>query len=106
MSFPGILAVDRSGRRPVLLIGAGLMFTGQIVVGAVSKAYPNSSVAGDVLIAFTCLFVASFASSWGPVAWVVCGETFPIRLSNLCVTLVRVLCTESAPRADISGHRR
>ncbi|KAK8843946.1 hypothetical protein IAR55_006738 [Kwoniella newhampshirensis] len=86
-SFPGILAVDRAGRRPVLLWGAGLMFAGQIIVGAVSKAHPDSKVAGDVLIAFTCVFIASFASSWGPVAWVVCGETFPIRLSNLCVTL-------------------
>lgn len=87
MSFPGIIAVDRFGRRPVLLVGAALMFTGQIVVGAVSNAYPNDPVAGNVLIAFTCVFIASFAASWGPVAWVVCGETFPIRLSSLCVTL-------------------
>lgn len=87
MSFPGILAVDRSGRRPVLLIGAAVMFTGQIVVGAVSKRYPNDPTAGNVLIAFTCLFIAAFASSWGPVAWVVCGESFPVRLSSLCVTL-------------------
>ncbi|WWD21400.1 hypothetical protein CI109_105885 [Kwoniella shandongensis] len=86
-SFPGILAVDRAGRRPVLLYGAATMFIGQIVVGAVSKAHPDSKIAGDVLIAFTCLFIAAFASSWGPVAWVVCGETFPIRLSSLCVTL-------------------
>jgi SP family sugar:H+ symporter-like MFS transporter len=86
-SFPGVIAVDRAGRRPVLLTGAATMFIGQIVVGSVSKAYPDNPIAGDVLIAFTCLFVAAFASSWGPVAWVVCGETFPIRLSSLCVTL-------------------
>ncbi|WVQ72697.1 hypothetical protein IAR50_002257 [Cryptococcus sp. DSM 104548] len=90
-SFPGILAVDRAGRRPVLLYGGAIMFIGQIVVGSVSKAYPDDKVAGDVLIAFTCMFVASFAASWGPVAWVVCGEAFPIRLSSLCVTL----CTAS-----------
>lgn len=87
MSFPGILAVDRAGRRPILLWGAAIMFVGQIVVGAVSKAYPDDAVAGKVLIAFTCIFIAAFASSWGPIAWVVCGETFPMRLSNLCVTL-------------------
>lgn len=51
MSFPGILAVDRAGRRPVLLVGAATMFVGQIVVGAISKSHPDSAVAGKVLIA-------------------------------------------------------
>lgn len=87
MSFPGILAVDRAGRRPVLLIGAFVMFAGQIITGSLSKARPNDEQAGKALIAFTCVFIAAFASSWGPVAWVVCGETFPIRLSSICVTL-------------------
>ena len=50
MSFPGILAVDRAGRRPVLLIGALTMFIGQIVVGSISKAYPDSTVVGKLLI--------------------------------------------------------
>lgn len=86
-SFPGIFLVDRAGRRPVLLYGAAIMLIGQIVVGSVSLAYPDSTMAGNVLITFTCIFVAAFAISWGPVAWVVCGETFPIRLSGLCVTL-------------------
>jgi SP family sugar:H+ symporter-like MFS transporter len=63
------------------------MFIGQIVTGAVSKAYPDAKGAGDVLITFCCIFVAAFASTWGPVTWVVCGETFPTRLSSRCVTL-------------------
>jgi SP family sugar:H+ symporter-like MFS transporter len=87
MSFPGMYFVDRFGRRPVLLIGAFAMFTGQIITGAVSKALPDSKPAGNALIAFSCLFIGGFAASWGPVAWVVCGESFPIRLSALCVTL-------------------
>jgi dipeptide/tripeptide permease len=34
MSFPGLLAVDRLGRRDVLLWGAVIMFSGQIITGA------------------------------------------------------------------------
>lgn len=85
--FVGMIAVEKAGRRPALLVGGTCMFVGQIVVGSVSKAHPHSKQAGDVLIAFTCLFIAAFAASWGPVAWVVCGETFPIRLANRCVTM-------------------
>ncbi|KAK4686949.1 MFS transporter, SP family, sugar:H+ symporter, partial [Tremellales sp. Uapishka_1] len=86
MSFPGIYFVDRFGRRPVLLIGTITMFSSQLIVGAVSLTH-SGPAAGDALIAFTCVFIAAFASSFGPVAWVVCGETFPIRLSSICVTL-------------------
>lgn len=87
MSIPGLWAVDHLGRRPVLLGGAAIMFVGQIITGAVSVAKPGDADAGKVLIAFSCLFVAGFASTWGPVAWVVCAESFPIRLSGLCATL-------------------
>lgn len=87
MSVPGLLAVDRLGRRPVLLGGAAIMFIGQIITGAVSVSRPGDADAGKVLIAFSCLFVAGFASTWGPVAWVVCAESFPTRLSGLCATL-------------------
>lgn len=87
MSIPGIIAVDRFGRRPVLIWGAAIMLAGQVITGAVSIAKPDDTTSGKVLISMCCVFVASFAASWGPVAWVVCGETFPMRLSNLCVTL-------------------
>jgi SP family sugar:H+ symporter-like MFS transporter len=39
------------------------------------------------LIAFSAIFVAGFASTIGPVAWVVAAEIFPQRLAAKCVTL-------------------
>jgi SP family sugar:H+ symporter-like MFS transporter len=31
------------------------------------------------MIVSACMFIASFAGTWGPMAWVVIGETFPLR---------------------------
>ncbi|KAJ3515183.1 hypothetical protein NLJ89_g1919 [Agrocybe chaxingu] len=33
-----------------------------------------------VLIAFVCFYIAFFASTWGPIAWVITGEIFPLQL--------------------------
>lgn len=113
MSFPGILAVDKMGRRSVLLIGCLVMGVSQVIVGAVSTALPGQAqgefgstddpqsivmveadlavlcllTAGKSLIAFSAIFVAGFASTIGPVAWVVAAEVFPQRLAAKCVTL-------------------
>lgn len=87
MSFPGILAVDRTGRRNVLIFGSFVMFAGQIIVGAVSTAKPGDPQAGKALIAFSCIFVAGFASTWGPIAWVVAAEVFPTRLAAKLTTV-------------------
>ena len=37
-------------------------------------------VANKVLIAFVCIYIFFFACSWGPVAWVVTGELFPLKV--------------------------
>ena len=87
MSFPGILAVDHLGRRTVLLLGCIVMGSSQVIVGAVSTALPGQPDAGKTLIAFSAIFVAGFASTIGPVAWVVAAEVFPQRLAAKCVTL-------------------
>ena len=87
MTFPGMWIVYYFGRRQVLLYGAVVMFAGQIITGAIGTAMPGQEVSGKVLIAFSCIFVAGFATTWGPVVWVVCAETFPTRMSAKCVTL-------------------
>lgn len=31
------------------------------------------------MVVFTCLAIVGFATTWGPLAWVVCAEIFPPR---------------------------
>jgi len=46
-----------------------------------------SEVANKVLIAFVCFYIFFFAASWGPVAWVVTGEIFPLKVRAKCLSM-------------------
>lgn len=78
-TLPGLYLVERMGRRNLLLFGALGMCVSQLVVAIVGVA-ATSLVANQVLIAFVCFYIFFFACSWGPVAWVVTGELFPLRV--------------------------
>ncbi|KAJ7476954.1 hypothetical protein B0H11DRAFT_2031380 [Mycena galericulata] len=87
MTIVGIQLIDRVGRRRLLLIGAaGMMFCEYIVAivgvtaGQVAADGSVNLAAQRVLIAFVCFYIAFFATSWGPVAWVVTGEIFPLNI--------------------------
>ncbi|SCU92310.1 LANO_0E00320g1_1 [Lachancea nothofagi CBS 11611] len=79
-TIPGIALIEIAGRRNLLLWGAVGMSVSEFIVAAVGTALPNSNSANKTLIAFSCTFVASFAATWGPLAWVVVGEIFPLRV--------------------------
>lgn len=78
--------VEKWGRRPLLLFGAVGMCVCQLVVAIVGTT-ADSSVANQVLIAFVCVYIFFFASSWGPVAWVVTGELFPLKARAKCLSI-------------------
>jgi SP family sugar:H+ symporter-like MFS transporter len=40
-----------------------------------------------VLIVFTCLFIVSFATTWGPLVWAVVAELYPARYRAPCMAL-------------------
>ncbi|GAA5876436.1 hypothetical protein JCM8547_002125 [Rhodosporidiobolus lusitaniae] len=86
-TFPGLFVVDLMGRRAVLFIGSAIMFSGQIIAGAVSTAKPDDPAAGKALIFASCWFIFGFASSWGPLGWVCAAEQFPLKIAPLCVSL-------------------
>ncbi len=80
-TFPGLYLVEKWGRRPLLMMGAIGMSICQLIVASVSTALGDGNlVANKVLIAFVCFYIFFFASSWGPVAWVVTGEIFPLKV--------------------------
>ncbi|KAJ5371719.1 hypothetical protein N7517_003725 [Penicillium concentricum] len=85
-TFPGLYMVEKWGRRPLLMFGAVGMCVSQLIVAIVGTA-TDSDVSNKVLIAFVCIYIFFFASSWGPVAWVVTGELFPLKARAKCLSI-------------------
>lgn len=79
--------VERFGRRTILIYGALGMLVCEFIVGAVGTALPNDMAAVRCLIAFICIYIFFFASTWGPAAWVVIGEIYPIPIRSRGIAL-------------------
>ncbi|KAG9235625.1 general substrate transporter [Amylocarpus encephaloides] len=85
--------VERFGRRNLLIVGGTGMVIAQyivsilgITVGSDKGADTNTS-AVSAMIAFICINIALFATTWGPCAWVVIGEVFPLPIRSRGVAL-------------------
>jgi MFS transporter, SP family, xylose:H+ symportor len=68
-----IVTVDKWGRKPLLVTGALIMAVAMIALGCLFSAH---TVGLGALVAVV-LYIAGFALSWGPVAWVMLSEMFP-----------------------------
>ncbi len=65
--------VDRWGRKPLLILGGGIMAVAMLSMGYMFQAHME----GVALLGAAMLYVAGFALSWGPVVWVMLSELFP-----------------------------
>ena len=52
-----------------------------------STTSESNQSAQSALVAFVCFHIAFFASTWGPIAWVVTGEIFPLKIRAKGVSL-------------------
>jgi SP family sugar:H+ symporter-like MFS transporter len=87
-TFPGLYAVEKLGRRNLLLYGAIGMTVSQFIVAITGTVAGTSDLAAQrAAIAFVCIYIFFFASSWGPVAWVVTGEMFPLQVRAKCLSM-------------------
>ncbi|KAJ5595421.1 uncharacterized protein N7459_001629 [Penicillium hispanicum] len=80
-------AIEKVGRRPLLLWGALGMVICQFIVAIIGVTDGQDNKAVSAMIAFICIYIFFFASTWGPGAWVVIGEIFPLPIRSRGVAL-------------------
>ncbi|KAH8724824.1 glucose transporter-like protein [Phaeosphaeriaceae sp. PMI808] len=87
-TFPGLYMVEKLGRRNLLLLGAVGMCVCQYIVAITGTVAGTTDLPSQrASIAFVCIYIFFFASSWGPVAWVVTGELFPLKARAKCLSM-------------------
>ncbi|KIY64429.1 general substrate transporter [Cylindrobasidium torrendii FP15055 ss-10] len=80
-TFLGLYIMQTCGRRWPLILGGLWQSAWLFVYGALGTAHDptQDKVSGKVMIFASCMFILGFASTWAPGAWVIVGETFPMR---------------------------
>jgi MFS family permease len=106
LTLPAILYLDKWGRRPSMLLGSFGMMTWLFISGALQGAYghPNDSddpnlkdiswvidkshtSVSKAVVACSYLFVATFATTWGPSSWTYPSEIYPTKIRAKAVSL-------------------
>ncbi|CAF9918821.1 hexose transporter hxt1 [Imshaugia aleurites] len=94
MTFPGLYVVERFGRRRALIVGGVGMTVNFLIFASVGafaldNANPTATpAAGAAMIVFACLFIAFYATTWGPIIWCIVGELFPSHYRARSMALV------------------
>lgn len=78
-----ILTVDNIGRKPLMIIGALGMALAMFALG--TSFYMNYM--GIPALIFMLIYIACFAMSWGPVAWVLLSEIFPNKIRGKALAI-------------------
>ncbi|KAJ3118809.1 hypothetical protein HK098_005831 [Nowakowskiella sp. JEL0407] len=93
-NLPAMYMIEKIGRRRMLIFGGLSMAVSHILV-TVFGYLRNNQIAPEVTsvlaVGSVCMFVLSFGSSWGPVAWVYQSEIFPIQVrakGTACATII------------------
>jgi MFS transporter, SP family, sugar:H+ symporter len=89
-----IASIDRFGRKPLLIIGSIGM---AVTLGALAVVFGTATLKGGepvltgvakpVALLAANVFVFAFGMSWGPVVWVLLGESFPNKIRAAALSL-------------------
>jgi len=79
--------IERLGRRTILIWGALGMVICEFIVAIAGVVDGTNPSVVRAQIAFICIYIFFFATTWGPAAWVVIGEIFPLPIRSRGVAL-------------------
>jgi len=89
-----IASIDRFGRKPLLIIGSIGM---AVTLGTLAVVFGTATLKGGmpvlhgiakpVALIAANVYVFAFGMSWGPVVWVLLGESFPNRIRAAALSL-------------------
>jgi sugar porter (SP) family MFS transporter len=69
--------IDRIGRRPLVLWGVGVLTVALAALGALYLLPSQDGVAGALIVAGLCVYIAAFAASLGIAIWLFSSEVYP-----------------------------
>ncbi|AQZ10604.1 MAL11 (YGR289C) [Zygosaccharomyces parabailii] len=110
-NIPGLFLVEFVGRRKVLVFGGMVMTMSNFIIAIVGVS-TDSVIGNKVIIAFICLFIASFSATWGGVVWVISAEVYPLGIRSKCTAicaasnwLINFICALITPYiVDTGAH--
>ena len=91
MTVLSLFLIDRLGRRPLLLIGLVGMVVSLVIVGIAFSF--GESLGGGLKwasVAGIFVYIAAFAVSLGPIAWLLIAEIYPLGIRGLAMSLSTV----------------
>jgi len=81
-TIPSVLYIDKLGRKPILTIGAIGMGICHLIIAVIvardQHDWPGHKAAGWAAVTMVWLFVVHFGYSWGPCAWIIVAEIWPL----------------------------
>lgn len=86
-TIPGIIFIEIIGRRLLLLFGGVGMAVSNFIIAIVGTTMPSSENSALVLIVFSCVFIACFASLWGGAVWALVLDIYGISIRQKAISV-------------------